>query len=293
MMNRGSALAIVLGIALLSGGCCCCVDSYCNSSCDFGGDCCNRVSGTAAPQILPESNFGASGGCAATCESGGGGCDSCGWNGDECLGDHGFCGMGLFGVGGRSGCGWGCGPEVFVDGNGVPCYGPVMGLAMLLRDSFQSCGCGSELYVDEWISDPPLCNDPCDFGHGSGGDCGCGGAPSGDCCDSCDHGHQGNYARNYNWSRSKQQCGTCDQGYVTHSHHRSTPNKSRRNSIGAAIQKVSAQSPVKKWGNSMSQRMRSIDVEPALRTLEPISRQTRKSPNAPQEPLIRLSSWFN
>ncbi len=91
----------------------------------------------------------------------------------------------------------------------APACGPCGGLFAPFR-SLLSCGSGcGELYVDEWLSDPPACCDPCD-------DCGTHTGPSGCCrwlnyplhrgnfwgtrladagcgCDSCsaraDHGH--------------------------------------------------------------------------------------------------------
>ncbi len=146
---------IIAGLAVFSSGCCC-VDSYCNSCEDYGGAGCVSLGGGCGSC---NSGCGSSYSCAGT----GAGCNSCtssctssglvpgGWG----LGSGRF-----FGGQGNGTCGWGFQPEVFVDSNGQPCWGPFFGIANFLRDSFRSCGCG-ELYVDEWISDPPLCRDPC------------------------------------------------------------------------------------------------------------------------------------
>ncbi len=307
MWNRAFVKIAIVGIAFISSGCCC-VDTCCNSSCDFGGSGCNRVCGTDAPQILP-----ASGSYGGSCGGGscGGGCTECGGCSDNCGsgGCGGGCGAGIFGGGfcgsTSSGCGWGCGAEVFVDGNGQPCYGPIMGLATFFRDSFQSCGCG-ELYVDEWVSDPPLCNDPCmECGEVScgGGGCGCGST----CSRSGASSGQGQYARNYNWTRTlagNRSCGTCNQGYggtsrdvvpparSTRSVARQSPKK--RKSFRSAIQQASAQSPVKRWGDSVSQRMQSLDVQPSVRPpgLDSLGKQLRKSRTAAGSK-VTTAGWFH
>jgi hypothetical protein len=125
------------------------------------------------------------------------GCDSC----------TSSCGGGL-----GSGCfGWNV-PQFFVDGNGRPCLGPISNLARAMRSAAQNCGCGS-LYVDEWISDPPLCSDPCDSSFSGGDSCGCA------CSQKIDNVMA---KRKYNWGgRSQSACSDCQSQTASQSYQRS------------------------------------------------------------------------
>ncbi|QDV11819.1 hypothetical protein CA51_16950 [Rosistilla oblonga] len=123
------------------------------------------------------------------CDSGPGyasGCDSCGPGGCEpsCGFDGGYMepACGIDGGCGEPSCG--CGPAAC----NSCCINPCAFVCGFLRD-IGSCifggggcqsGCGS-LYIDEWASCPPACNDPCN-NHGQyvgGGGCGCGGGCDG------------------------------------------------------------------------------------------------------------------
>lgn len=167
MKRQGWAvLGSCLLIAVLSSGCAC-VESCCTDSCDFGGCGCTELCGSQSQPVV----------------------DSLGQMSMEWQ-NHGGCG-GQCGNAGCTGCGllscsnWGR-REHFVDGCGRPCYGPIASIAMMFRNSLMSCGCG-ELYVDEWLSDPPLCNDPCGTGCSACGECGPYVGPGGGCggCDGC------------------------------------------------------------------------------------------------------------
>ena len=174
-MNR-QGWAVVFGcllIAVLSSGCAC-VDSCCMDSCDFGGCGCSDLCGSQSQPVVDGLNqmsmeWQNRGGCGGQC---GGGCGLLSCNK------------------------WGR-REHFVDGCGRPCYGPIASIAMTLRNSLMGCGCG-ELYVDEWLSDPPLCNDPCGTGCSACGECGPYVGPVGGClglgrasCVGCSAGEPG------------------------------------------------------------------------------------------------------
>ena len=129
--------ALGVGVCLLASfGCRCVGPGYC----DVGSMCSTGSCGIAATGC---------GGC------GGGGCAEC--PGGTRVGsfDSGSC---------NSGCNaaWSA-PQFFVDDCGNPCFGPLMGLANSIRNAYMGCGCGP-MYVDEWMSDPPDCHDPCDAG---------------------------------------------------------------------------------------------------------------------------------
>ncbi len=157
---------LVTGFVMVGVSGCCCVNS-CGSSCDFAGVDCTATCGSCG---------------GGSCR--GGGCGGAGCAGGTVVGSYappGSCGGELGGYAGHglgSGClGWNS-PQFFVDECGNPCFGPIAGLAHMVRGAFMnaSCGCGG-YYVDEWISDPPLCQDPCCDDCGS-----CGGACGGDTC---------------------------------------------------------------------------------------------------------------
>lgn len=323
MKHRAINAAIIAGLALFSSGCCG-VGSCCNSGSDYGGANCNQLCGsqTGANYGGGQASRGAQGGCRSGGSAGGcsaGGCSSGGCNsGGGCGGNpcvDGGCNSEPFGgmcLGGRRGCGWGCGPEVFVDEAGAPCYGPIAGLAALLRNSFMSCGCG-EMYVDEWISDPPLCNDPCPV------NCECGGGECGSTCGSsctCDRGNsrsnrndKGEYVsgrKSYNWSRrTRGGCGTCNQGYHGNQVPVARANKSQkmaqaqkqrhRKSIQNKLVQFAGKSPVKQWGDAASQRMQDVNFQPKLQpiNLKPITLKKPPVKHNSTHSAIRKVGWFN
>ena len=170
---------LLTGFVLVGVNGCCSVNSCSNSSYGFAGaDCGPSCAG---------------GGCGGGAYSGGG-CSGAGCGGGTVVGSYAPPGSCVGELGGYAGHGWGSGcfgwnsPQFFVDECGNPCFGPIAGLANMVRGAFMnaSCGCGG-YYVDEWISDPPLCQDPCcgACGDPCGGTCGgdpCGG---GTCSGTC------------------------------------------------------------------------------------------------------------
>jgi hypothetical protein len=121
-------------------GCGCDAPCDCGPSCGYEPSCGCALAGSFEPSC------GCAGGCGGGCGGGGG----WGYNGWGPFGAHFWHGWGPD---------WGALRAGWID------CGP------LLRPWFGGgCGCGScdggcsgcgELYVDEWISDPPACCDPC------------------------------------------------------------------------------------------------------------------------------------
>ena len=159
MRRQGWSYLMVASLLIWAGSGCCCVNSCYTGGNDFGGAGCNALCGGSC----------GGGGC-------GGGCGECGDCGGTAVGsyDLGACNVGC-------GPGWNA-PQFFVDDCGNPCFGPVVGIVNALRNAYIGCGCGP-MYVDEWVSDPPDCNDPC--GSGCGGGCA---SCDGGGCSSCGGG---------------------------------------------------------------------------------------------------------
>ncbi len=203
MRSQRWAWMLVTSLLVWAASGCCCVNSCYTAGGDFGGAGCNSLCGSSC----------GSGGCgvgrvvaSAGCASGSscGGCGECGDCGGTAVGsyDLGSCNVGC-------GPGWNA-PQFFVDDCGNPCYGPVVGLVHALRNAYIGCGCGP-MYVDEWVSDPPDCNDPCGAGCSGGcGTCGGGGTTSGcgGCGNSGCNGSCGNTPLDHYYAKRKQQWGS-------------------------------------------------------------------------------------
>ncbi len=292
MNIRCWTVLFALGLFVVGGSGCCCVSSYCNAGSDFGGAGCNSTCGASRGEV-----FVGQGGCGGNGGSCGGGCGECSGPGTM---------VGRFDLGaGSYGCGsaWNA-PQFFVDRSGSPCLGPVFGVFNAIRNVYKGAGCGcGETYVDEWINDPPDCNDPCGDGcHSCGsevyggiieGGCesgGCGGVGGCDCA-----GNPSRNAlarRNYDWG-TKSRYG-CQDGKCELSH-----RGGRSRSGGPTTTSGWTQS--KTWGSGPPPpelvRRQPATRPNANRSARRVSHDQRNRAQAKPKPsiksFIKPASWFN